>query len=78
MTELLERAIIAVKKLSPDAQDAIAIYLLNEVDNEKDWSASFAATTHAQWDHLADKVRKSIATSEVLSLDDVFPPDSAP
>lgn len=73
MTELLERAITAVKKLPPDAQDAIAAYLLNEVDDEQAWSASFATTTDTQWDGLADKVRKSIATGEVLSLDDVFP-----
>lgn len=73
MIEVLERAITAVKKLPPDDQDAITAYLFNEVDGEQVWSASFAATTNIQWDCLADKVRKSIATGEVLSLDDVFP-----
>lgn len=77
MTELLERAITAVKKLPPDTQDAIAAYLLNEIDDEQAWSASFAATTDTQWDCLADKVRKSITTGRALSLDDVFPPNPA-
>ena len=75
MTELLERAIIEVKKLSSDAQDAIATRLLNEVDDEQAWSVRFTATTDAQWDCLADRVRRSIATGKTTPLDDIFPPE---
>ena len=56
MTELLERAITAVKKLPPEVQDAIAARLLSEVDDEQAWNVRFTTTTDAQWDCLADKV----------------------
>jgi hypothetical protein len=73
MTELLERAIIAVKKLPPETQDAIASRLLGEVDDEQAWTERFTTTTDAQWDCLADRVRHSIATGKTIPLDDVFP-----
>lgn len=77
MTELLERAITAIKRLSPEAQDAIASRLLSEVDDEKSWDLRFATTTDTQWDRLADKVRLSIATGKTTPLDDVFPPQKS-
>lgn len=76
MTELLERAITAVKKLPPEVQDAIATRLLSEVEDEQAWNLRFAMTTDAQWDCLADKVRRSIANGKTTPLDDVFPPQN--
>lgn len=76
MTELLERAITAVKKLPPEVQDAIATRLLSEVDDEQAWNSRFTTTTDAQWDCLADKVRRSIAKGKTTPLDDVFPPQN--
>lgn len=76
MTELLERAITAVKKLPPEVQDAIATRLLSEVEDEQAWNLRFAMTTDAQWDCLADKVRRSIAKGKTTPLDDVFPPQN--
>ncbi|MFZ1641818.1 MAG: hypothetical protein WAV07_10385 [Candidatus Contendobacter sp.] len=73
MTELLERAITVVKKLPSEVQDAIAARLLSEVDDEQAWNVRFTTTTDAQWDCLADKVRRSIATGKAIPLDDVFP-----
>ncbi len=73
MTELLEQAITAVKKLPSEVQDAIAARLLSEVDDEQAWNVRFTTTTDAQWDCLADKVRRSIATGKAIPLDDAFP-----
>jgi hypothetical protein len=75
MTELLEKAITAIKKLPPDSQDAIAARLLEEVSDAQAWSERFDATTDSQWDMLANKVRRTIANGEVAPLDDIFPPD---
>ena len=74
MTELLERAITAIKQLPADTQDAIAARWLAEVDDERGWSARFAATTDAQWDRLADRVRRTIARGDVTPVDEIFPP----
>lgn len=74
MTELLERAITAVKQLPNEAQDAIATRLLDELADELAWIERFESTTDAQWDRMAEGVRKSIRGGETLSLDEVFPP----
>lgn len=72
MTKLLERAITAVKMLPSEVQDAIASRLLSEIDDEQAWNIRFITTTDTQWDYLADKVRRSIATGKTTPLDDVF------
>lgn len=71
MTELLEKAITAIKKLPDDSQDAIALRLLDEITDECMWSARFVATTDTQWDSLADSVRRSIATSKTTPLNEL-------
>lgn len=78
MTELLERAITAVKKLPSEVHAAIAARLLSEVDDEQVWNIRFTTTIDAQWDFLADKVRRNIAAREVIPLDDVFPIEKRP
>lgn len=74
MTELLQRAIEAIEQLPADVQDAIATRLLAEVADEQAWAARFGTTTDAQWDRLADTVRRTIAAGDTTPLDDVFPP----
>jgi hypothetical protein len=73
MTALLEQAMAAIEKLPADAQDAIAARLLAEVADEHAWAGRFEATTDAQWDRIAESVRHTIATGDVVPLDDVFP-----
>jgi len=74
MTTLLAQALAAIEQLPADAQDAIATRLLAEVADEQAWAARFAATTDAQWDRVAETVRRAIAAGDIVSLDDVFPP----
>jgi hypothetical protein len=74
MRELLRRAIAAIEKLPDDAQDAIATRLLAEAADEQTWTAQFAATTDAQWDRMAESVRRAVAGGDSTPLDDVFPP----
>ena len=73
MTELLEKAITAIKKLPDDSQNAIAIRLLDDITDDLTWSARFLETTDDQWDNMADSVRRSIATGKTTPLDDIFP-----
>ena len=72
MTELLERAIAEVSKLSDEQQDAIATRLLAELEDEQAWQDRFKATTDTQWNNLAALVRQDIAADEVLPLDEAF------
>lgn len=41
MTQLLERAIAEVTKLSPEEQDAFARWMLEELADEERWQKSF-------------------------------------
>lgn len=72
-SELLQRAIAVLEKLPEDAQNAIAVRLLAEVEDEQAWAASFEATTDAQWDRLAASARQEIATGDTVPLEEVFP-----
>ena len=78
MTTLLAQAVAAIEQLPADAQDAIATRLLAEAADEQAWAARFAATTDAQWDRVAETVRRAIAAGDIVSLDDVFPPRVLP
>lgn len=61
MTELLQRGIAEVSKLSDKEQDAIATRLLAELEDEQAWQSRFDATTDNQWDNLAALVREEIS-----------------
>ncbi len=69
MAQLLKQAITEIEKLSEDAQDAIATQLLADLQDELAWDDSFAATTDAQWDKMAEMVRKEIAEGNFVALD---------
>ena len=75
MTTLLQRAFTEAEKLPAEDQDAIAVRLLAEVEDERHWTAQFAATTDEQWDRMAEEVRKEIAAGRTQPLDVVFPPN---
>lgn len=42
MTEMLEKAISEVKRLSKTDQDAMAHFILEELEEERRWDAAFA------------------------------------
>ena len=74
MTKLLQRAIEEIERLPVDQQDAIASRILADLEDEQAWAMRFAATADAQWNRLAEEVRREIATGDTVPLDDVFPP----
>ncbi|WP_299486491.1 hypothetical protein [Acaryochloris sp. IP29b_bin.137] len=73
MTELLQQAFAKVSKLSNEQQDAIASRLLTQLEDEQAWQERFEATTDAQWDNLAARVRQEIGSDTPVPLDDFFP-----
>jgi hypothetical protein len=74
MRKLFQQAIAAIEQLPAEVQDAIAACLLAEAADEQAWAAQFEATTDAQWDRMAETVRRAIAAEDLTPLDDVFPP----
>lgn len=74
MSELLQRVIAELEKLSEDEQDAIATRLLAELEDERAWKVRFESTTNEQWDRLAQMVRQEIVAGDTTPLDEVFPP----
>jgi hypothetical protein len=76
MTELLEHAFAEVQKFPAEVQDAIAARILDDLEDERQWEALFAATTDEQWHRMAEMVRRDIRAGNVAPLDDVIPPDA--
>ena len=67
MTQLLEKALIAVYKLPPEKQDAIAAVILEELEDEQQWAEAFAASQD-KLAQLAQKVRADIKTGHVTKM----------
>jgi hypothetical protein len=59
MTQLLEKALTEVYKLSPEKQDAIAAIILEELEDEQRWDKAFVESQD-QLAQLAQKVRADI------------------
>ena len=59
MTQLLEKVLTEVYKLSPEKQDAIAAIILEELEDEQRWDKAFA-DSQDQLAQLAQKVRADI------------------
>jgi hypothetical protein len=74
MTTLWRKAIAEVEKLPVEDQDAIAVRLLAELEDERAWSTRFAATTDDQWDRMVAEVRREVAAGGTRSMDEAFPP----
>ena len=55
-----------------ETQVAIAIRLLAEITDEREWAASFDSTTDAQWDQLAEMARRAIADDPTTPLGEMF------
>ncbi|PSR16626.1 hypothetical protein C8255_16870 [filamentous cyanobacterium CCP3] len=68
MTELLQRAITEVSKLSDEEQDAIATRLLAELEDEQAWQSRFDTTTDDQWNNLAALVRQKNVQGNFSSI----------
>lgn len=66
MTQQLQRAIEAVSKLAPEAQDAIAAVILDEMDDENLWQQSFLRSGE-KLAQLANKARAAIAAGHVVN-----------
>ena len=67
MTQLLEKALIAVYKLPPEKQDTIAAVILEELEDEQQWDEAFA-TSQDRLAQLAEKVRANINAGRVTKM----------
>ncbi len=67
MTQLLEKALIAVYKLPPEKQDAIAAVILEELEDDQQWGEAFAASQD-KLAQLAQKVRTDIKAGHVTKM----------
>jgi hypothetical protein len=72
MTQLLEQAFSEAAKLAAADQDAIAARWLAELEDERKWGASFAATTDGQWEKMLAEVRRDVAAGNTVPLTEVF------
>lgn len=68
MTQLLERAFAAAAKLPNPEQDAFASLLLAELDSERRWTESFAATQD-QLSVLADEALREFEAGQTQPMD---------
>ncbi len=76
MTELLRQVFSEIEKLPPTEQDAIALRLMAELQDERKWNQQFKSTTDEQWDKLAESVRREITNGDISALEEIFPVDS--
>jgi predicted amidophosphoribosyltransferase len=67
MTELLEKALAEVSKLSAEEQDAVAALILDVLEDERQWELAFA-TSQDKLAKLAEKVRKDIRAGRVIEM----------
>ncbi len=74
MTKLLKKAIERVSGLPDDEQDAIAGIILDELEDEARWRASFTASQDTLA-RLAGDARKEIAEGNVEPFDPATKPE---
>ena len=78
MTELLEKAFTEASKLPEQEQQALAGWILHEIDSEKNWADAFAASEDAL-DRLADEALAEHREGRTRELDpSVILPGSTP
>ena len=68
MTQLLERALEEVRKLSATDQDAIASLILEEIQDEQLWDETFARSQD-KLARMAAKAREDIRAGRVRNLE---------
>jgi hypothetical protein len=66
MTELLQKALAEVSKLSAEEQDVIAALILEALEDERQWEAAFAASQD-KLAKLAEKARQDIRAGRSLA-----------
>lgn len=64
MTQLLQQALAQLEELPAAEQDAIAALIVEELDDERRWDASFARTQQ-QLGRIAEQVRQDIRSGRV-------------
>jgi hypothetical protein len=74
MTRKLKLAIDRVSVLPDDEQDAIASMILEEIEDEARWRATFAKSQEALA-RLADEARAEITAGDVLPYDPASKPE---
>jgi hypothetical protein len=67
MTQLLDKAIDEISKLSVREQDAIASIILDELLDEKEWDAAFDKSQE-KLSKLAEKVRTDIREGRIRKM----------
>ena len=68
MTNRLEEALARAAELPPDEQDALAAIILDEIEDERRWVATFRASQDALA-RLADEALDDSNRGETTSLD---------
>lgn len=68
MTELLQKAFDAAKRLSPGEQDALAAMLLDEIESDEHWEASLDGSRD-RLETLADEALEEYRAGETEPLD---------
>ena len=73
MTQLLEKVLREVYKLSPEKQDAIAAIILESLEDERRWDKAFAESQD-QFAQLAQKVRADIKAGRIkkIGIDELY------
>ena len=68
MTQSLEKAILEIKKLPDEEQDAIAAVIMAELKSEQQWDNAFE-NSRAELDQLAEEALKEYSDNETEPLD---------
>ena len=68
MTDLLQKAIDRVSELSDDEQDAVAHWILAELESERRWDRSFHSSADTLQDR-ASEAREEYRAGETRELD---------
>ncbi|NDJ76971.1 MAG: hypothetical protein GYB65_12010 [Chloroflexi bacterium] len=68
MTDLMERALMEIKKLPEQEQDALAAWILEELSSEQRWMDAFSAS-HDMLAELADEALAEHRAGRTQPLD---------
>ena len=68
MTQSLEKAILEIKKLPDEEQDAIAAVIMAELESERQWDNAFE-NSRAELDQLAEEALKEYSDNKTELLD---------
>jgi len=68
VTQFLEKAILEIKKLPDEEQDAIAAVIMAELKSERQWDNAFE-NSRAELDQLAAEALKEYSANKTEPLD---------